>query len=105
MTNVKMQYYTTLKLAVSKAFEQADIDLNNAEIENKTHVMAQKKGNSWHVRISDEFDSNMAHISDKRTEYSVDASLPRDLVGSQKHIVEMIAECWDEEWTEKEGSE
>tara|TARA_R110000822_G_scaffold202055_1_gene339110 strand:+ start:194 stop:481 length:288 start_codon:yes stop_codon:yes gene_type:complete len=95
MTNVKMQYYTTLKLAVSKAFEQADIDLNNAEIENKTHLMAQKRGNSWHVRISDEFDSNMTNISD----------LPRDLVGSQKHIVEMIAECWDEEWTEKEGSE
>tara|TARA_B110000046_G_scaffold56119_1_gene62705 strand:+ start:385 stop:660 length:276 start_codon:yes stop_codon:yes gene_type:complete len=91
MTNVKMQYYTTLKLAVSKAFEQADIDLNNAEIENKTHLMAQKRGNSWHVRISDEFDSNMTNIS--------------DLVGSQKHIVEMIAECWDEEWTEKEGSE
>ena len=100
-----MQYYTTLKLAVSKAFEKADIDLDNDEIENKTHLMAQKlSDNSWHVRISDEFDSNMTHISDKRTEYSVDASLPRDLVGSQKHIVEMIAECWDEEWTEIEGA-
>ena len=95
MTNVKMQYYTTLNLAVSKALEQATIDLNNSEIENKTHLMAQKRGNAWHVRISDEFDSNLTNISD----------LPRDLVGSQKHIVEMIAECWDEEWTEKEGSE
>lgn len=86
------QYYTTLNLAVSKAFEQADIDLDNAEIENKTHLMAQKRGNSWHVRISDEFDSNMTNISD----------LPSDLAGSQKHIVELIGGCWDEEWTEKE---
>tara|TARA_B110000046_G_scaffold23766_1_gene22778 strand:+ start:541 stop:828 length:288 start_codon:yes stop_codon:yes gene_type:complete len=92
------QYYTTLKLAVSKAFEQADIDIDNAEIENKTHLMAQKlSDNSWHVRISDEFDSNLTNISD--------LILPNDLVGSQKHIVEMIAECWDEEWTEKEGAE
>ena len=90
-----MQYYTTLKLAVSKAFEKADIDLNNAEIENKTHLMAQKRGNSWHVRISDEFDSNLTNISD----------LPSDLARSQKHIVEMIAACWDEEWTEREAAE
>ena len=93
-----MQYYTTLKLAVSKAFEKADIDIDNAEIESKTHLMAQKlSDNSWHVRISDEFDSNLTNISD--------LILPNDLAGSQKHIVEMIAECWDEEWTEKEGAE
>ena len=91
-----MQYYTTLKLAVSKAFEKADIDLDNDEIENKTHLMAQKlSDNSWHVRISDEFDSNLTNISD----------LPSDLARSQKHIVEMIAACWNEEWTEKEGAE
>ena len=59
-----MQYYTTLNLAVSKAFERADIDLNNSEIESKTHLMAQKRGNAWHVRISDEFDSNLTNISD-----------------------------------------
>ena len=91
-----MQYYTTLKLAVSKAFEKADIDLDNDEIENKTHLMAQKlSDNSWHVRISDEFDSNLTNISD----------LPSDLARSQKHIVEMIAACWNEEWTETEGAE
>ena len=88
------QYYTTLNLAVSKAFERADIDLDNSEIESKTHLMAQKRGNAWHVRISDEFDSNLTNISD----------LPSDLIGSQKHIVKLIAECWDEEWTEKEGA-
>ena len=90
-----MQYYTTLNLAVSKAFERADIDLDNSEIESKTHLMAQKRGNAWHVRISDEFDSNLTNISD----------LPSDLAGSQKHIVKLIAECWDEEWTEKEGED
>ena len=90
-----MQYYTTLKLAVSKAFEKATIDLNNSEIESKTHLMAQKlSDNSWHVRISDEFDSNLTNISD----------LPSDLAGSQKHIVEMIAACWDDKWTEIEGA-
>ena len=92
-----MQYYTTLKLAVSKAFEKADIDIDNAEIENKTHLMAQKlSDNSWHVRISDEFDSNLTNISD--------LILPNDLAGSQKHIVEMIAACWDDKWTEIEGA-
>ena len=88
-----MQYYTTLKLAVSKAFERADIDLANSEIESKTHLMAQKRGDAWHVRVSDEFDSNLTNISD----------LPIDLNGTQNHIVELIAECWDEEWTEKDG--
>ena len=91
-----MQYYTTLKLAVLKAFEKADIDLDNAEIESKTHLMAQKlSDNSWHVRISDEFDSNLTNISD----------LPSDLASSQKHIVEMIAACWDDKWTEIEAAE
>tara|TARA_R110002094_G_scaffold218778_1_gene190414 strand:- start:149 stop:430 length:282 start_codon:yes stop_codon:yes gene_type:complete len=89
------QYYTTLNLAVSKAFERADIDLNNFEIESKTHLMAQKRGNAWHVRISDEFDSNLTNISD----------LPSDLASSQQHIVELIGGCWNEEWTEKDGVE
>ena len=87
-----MQYYTTLNLAVSKAFERADIDLNNSEIESKTHLMAQKRGNAWHVRISDEFDSNLTNISD----------LPIDLNGTQNHIVELIAGCWQDDWDEVE---
>ena len=87
-----MEYYTTLKLAVAKAFEQATIDLDNSWIESKTHLMAQKRGDAWHVRVSDEFDSNLTNISD----------LPSDLEGSQKHIVELIGGCWDEEWNEKE---
>ena len=86
-----MEYYTTLSLAVAKAFEQATIDLDNSWIESKTHLMAQKRGNSWHVRISDEFDSNLTNISD----------LPSDLAGSQKNLVELIGGCWDEEWTDK----
>ena len=90
-----MQYYTTLTLAVSKAIETANIDLENLYIKAKTHLMAQRRmDGAWHVRISDEFDSNLTNISD----------LPIDLAGSQKHIVELIGECWDEEWTETEGA-
>jgi hypothetical protein len=86
-----MQYYTTLTLAVSKAVETVNIDLENLYITAKTHLMAQRRSDgAWHVRISDAFDSNMTNISD----------LPIDINGSQKHIVELIAGCWQDDWDE-----
>ena len=30
--------------------------------------MAQKRGDAWHVRMSDEFDSNLTNISDLPTD-------------------------------------
>jgi hypothetical protein len=89
---------TNLKAAVAAAFDQAQHDLDEMNIDVASHLMAQRRvysdgSTEWAVRFSDSFDSDwMTHLF----------STLSDCAGTIEEIAHRIEATWSEDWDEVE---
>ena len=78
--------------AVEEAQINASALIETDEIEDKSHLMAQKRDNgTWCVVISDKFSLDfLTHFSDNEAGWK----------GTNQDIVDFILQSWDDDWTD-----
>ena len=88
------EYHSALKDAVAAAFEKAQHDMDEMNIDAANHLMAQRRVFqsgcvAWVVRFSDNFDTDwMTHMFDNIM----------DCAGSVDEVAARIEAAWNSEW-------